>query len=150
MTGKSGVGIFIVQQTTFQLTCHSEPVLRLVWESPPYSRPRLKLRVIPNQCAHWCGNLPRHRYCNLLKMEIAEPVCALVRNDLRIQCVVTTTHHVRHDLSAGTAGHDLTVITYGTIPSGSGWERLQTTFVTTCLPALPAENCSLHKLYFMV
>ena len=24
-----------------------------------YSRPRFKIRVIPNQCAHWCGNLPR-------------------------------------------------------------------------------------------
>ena len=38
MTGNSGVGISPVQQAAFQNTCHSEPVLTLVWESPPSSR----------------------------------------------------------------------------------------------------------------
>ena len=38
MTWNSGVGISPVQQAAFQNTCHSEPVLTLVWESPPSSR----------------------------------------------------------------------------------------------------------------
>ena len=35
---KSGVGISVAQQAALQKTCHSEPVLKLVWESPSSSR----------------------------------------------------------------------------------------------------------------
>ena len=28
------MGILVVQQAALQITCHSEPVLKLVWESP--------------------------------------------------------------------------------------------------------------------
>ena len=38
---QTGVGIPAVQQTAFQFSCHSEPVLKLVWESPSSLRPRL-------------------------------------------------------------------------------------------------------------
>ena len=47
----------LVQQAANQLTCHSEPVRRLVWESPSSLRPHSSTR------------------------EIATPVCALARND---------------------------------------------------------------------
>ena len=33
------------------------------WESPSYSRPHFKLRVIPNQFSNWCGNLHRTADC---------------------------------------------------------------------------------------
>ena len=49
----------------------------IVWESPSYSRPQNNYSVIPNQCAHWCGNLPRHRDRVLLTMEIATPVTSV-------------------------------------------------------------------------
>ena len=63
-----------VQRAANQLRCHSEPVLKLVWESPSYSRLQINYGVIPNQCAHWCGNLPRHCDRVLLLMEIATKV----------------------------------------------------------------------------
>ena len=44
MTGKSSVGISLVQRVAFQFTSHSEPVRRLVWESPPSSRPHSSKR----------------------------------------------------------------------------------------------------------
>ena len=56
-SSQTGVGISAVQQTAFQFLCHSEPVRRLVWESPSSLRTRSS-----NQ-------------------KIATPVCALARND---------------------------------------------------------------------
>ena len=40
-----------------------------------YSRPRFKIRVIPNQCAHWCGNLPRTAD-RILKKRVIPNQCA--------------------------------------------------------------------------
>ena len=61
----------------------------LTWESPSYSRPRLKLCVIPNQRSRWCGNLHRHCDSIRLKMEIATPGCGLVRNDREFGLAMT-------------------------------------------------------------
>ena len=65
--GQLTIKVEPVQQAALQILCHSEPVLRLVWESPSSSRP---LSSFDGDChtsdiGHWfamtrevgCGNL---------------------------------------------------------------------------------------------
>ena len=82
---QTGVGIPAVQQTAFQFSCHSEPVRRLVWESPPSLRP---LSSIDGDChasvryfIAMTGNSMVRRWSDALPPALVRgvvPVCRLV------------------------------------------------------------------------
>ena len=84
-SSQTGVGIPAVQQTAFQFSCHSEPVRRLVWESPPSLRP---LSSIDGDChasvryfIAMTGNSMVRRWSDALPPALVRgvvPVCRLV------------------------------------------------------------------------
>ena len=75
----TGVRISLVQQAAFPKTCHSEPVRRLVWESPPSSR----LHSPKDGDCHWSRRVgsqwPGSRTCNDGKSGVAMTGDSMVR-----------------------------------------------------------------------
>ena len=96
--------------------CHSEPVRTLVWESPSNSRQLIVIQTVV--FVPFSGILPR---------EVVRLTGGLPR-----QCA--------HWLAMTGNSTNSNLPRHRTIPSGSGWERLRTTPVTTWLSALPTNS----------